>query len=233
MFIMDRQIQNAINDSAWFKSLDIELQTSVILAAKRRPLSHGAAAYRQGDASDGLYVVIDGHVRLTSYSKQGAGFLLLLAGPGDWFGEVSTLDGDPRQQDAVSDGDSLVMHLPIEALERIAETTPRLWRMVGRLASQHQRAALKYISMLVTMPAHARVLMFLHVLNDRKFGLPLSVTHDEIAANVGLSRQTVNAVLQRLQAQGLIQLGYRSIRIVGDLSKASTDFVPARSPAAP
>ncbi|MDJ0276435.1 Crp/Fnr family transcriptional regulator [Sphingomonas sp. 2R-10] len=181
-------------------------------------MTDGAAVYRQGDPPDGLYAVVEGQVRLTGYSPQGIGFLLLLAGPGEWFGEASSLDDGPRQQDAVSHGNSVVLHISHGDLAKIGAETPGLWRAIGRMASLHQRAALASIRNLLSMPAAGRVALLLQALDGRRPGVPLSIAQDELAANVGLSRQTVNAVLQDLRRRGLIELGYGSVRVTGDLT---------------
>ena len=210
---MNGKVDKGLSNSVWYNELGEELRAAVRSAARVQTLRDGQAVYRQGDAANGLYGVVEGQVRLTSYSEAGAGHLLLLARPGDWFGEISTLDEKPRQQDAVSQGQSVLLHLGEADVDRLAGEDPSFWRAIGRLACLHQRAALGYLRALVSMPAEGRVIALLVVLNDREGGGPLNVTHEEIAASVGLSRQTVNAILGRLQRRDLIELGYRGILV--------------------
>lgn len=217
-FLMADLVVEALADSSWFASLGPDLGARLCAAARTRRLTDGDAVYRQGDPPDGLYGVLDGTVRLTSYSEQGTGHILLLARRGDWFGEVSTLDAGSRQQDAVSDGEVSLLHVPMSEVERVALAEPQLWRAIGRLGSLHQRAALDFMKAMGAMPAEGRVLALLRALGDRRPGGRLGVTHEEIAANVGLSRQTVTTVLQRLRRRGVIELGYRSVTLTSRFS---------------
>lgn len=59
------------------------------------PAGHVIA--RQGDIGSGLFVVIDGSVRVTRDGRQ-----LATLGPGDFFGELSVLDGRPRTAQVVA-----------------------------------------------------------------------------------------------------------------------------------
>jgi CRP/FNR family transcriptional regulator, cyclic AMP receptor protein len=201
-----------LTESAWVQGLSASLREALFAAGKVVRIGDGRAVYRQGDAPDGLYAVLKGQVRLNSYSESGASQLMLVARPVDWFGEVSTLDGGPRPQDAIGEGECAVFHVSHAQVEQLGAREPNLWRAVGRLACGHQRKALGYIQMLVSVPPAGRVAAFLVSMSDRAGGT-LSVTQEEIAAGVGLSRQTVSGVLARMERGGLVRLGYRRIDI--------------------
>jgi CRP-like cAMP-binding protein len=52
---------------------------------------------------------------------------------------------------------------------------------------------------------------------EREHGAPLPrirLSQAQLASMVGVSRQTLNAVLMRLQARGLLRVGFRSIELV-------------------
>lgn len=204
--------------SLWFRDVPDSSRSALGGLARMRRFNANEPVYRQGDSCDGLYAVLRGQVKLTSYSEEGARFLMLIARPGDWFGETSVLDDNPRQQDAVSDRQSLVCHFPDTDLKRAAKHHPDLWRAIGRLSAAHQRAALLYILNLVSLSPSGRVAATLLSLHDKLRTHQIRATQDEISATVGLSRQTVSAILGRMQADGLIRLGYGSIAILDDLS---------------
>lgn len=203
---------------AWFRDIPDSARLAVSGLARLRWFAAQEPVFRQGDTCDGLYAVIQGQVKLTSYSAEGARFLMLIARPGDWFGEVSVLDGNPRQQDAVSERRSLVCLFPDADLKRAAKEHPELWRALGHLCAAHQRAALLYILNLVSLSPTGRVAATLLSLHDKTASHKIRATQEEISAAVGLSRQTVSAILGRMQTSGLIQLGYGSIMILNDLS---------------
>lgn len=196
----------------WFSSLDGHLQAQLAAAVRLRRVKDGDAVYRQGDAPDGLYAMLHGRVRLTAWSPGGVGCLLLLAGEGMWFGEVSTIDAAPRQQDAIAQGACLVARIPLGAVTEIAGKEPELWRHIGRLACTHQRQAIAHIQDLLSLTRTARVAKVL--LAASADDAPVAMTQDELGATCGMGRQTVNAILGTLEQAGMVRLGYRAIRIV-------------------
>lgn len=203
---------------AWFEDIPESARSAVAELGRLRWFSAHQPVFRQGDTCDGLYAVLQGQVKLTSYSAEGARFLMLIARPGDWFGEVSVLDGNPRQQDAVTERRSLVCHFPDADLKRATKQHPELWRALGRLCAAHQRAAMLYIMNLVSLTPSGRVAATLLSLHNKTTSHQIRATQEEISAAVGLSRQTVSAILGRMQTGGLIRLGYGSIMILDDLS---------------
>jgi CRP-like cAMP-binding protein len=58
--------------------------------------SAGDIVFREGDEASDLYVVISGEVEVLKRSKRGVDARVALLGPGDWFGEMSIVDVQPR-----------------------------------------------------------------------------------------------------------------------------------------
>ena len=65
-------------------------------AGRTRTLQAGDAVFREGDASDGLYIVLRGSVRIYKQHDNGTEVDLLTAGAGGYFGELALLDGGAR-----------------------------------------------------------------------------------------------------------------------------------------
>ena len=58
--------------------------------------SAGDVVFREGDEASDMYVVISGEVEILKRSKRGVDERVALLGPGDWFGEMSIVDVQPR-----------------------------------------------------------------------------------------------------------------------------------------
>jgi len=67
--------------------------------ANERRFAAGETIYREGEAGETLYVIVDGKVRISKGGK-----VVLTLGPKEAFGSVSLLDGAPRPADAVAIG---------------------------------------------------------------------------------------------------------------------------------
>jgi CRP-like cAMP-binding protein/uncharacterized protein (DUF2225 family) len=70
----------------------------------------GRVIFRRGDTSPEVYVVLQGSVELSLTSPEtGAKSVLLIAPPGDFFGEMSCFGGAPRSADAIVNEDNTVL----------------------------------------------------------------------------------------------------------------------------
>jgi CRP-like cAMP-binding protein len=56
----------------------------------------GEAVVREGEEAREMYVVVGGEMEVVKRSKRGIDARVSLLGPGDWFGEMSILDVQPR-----------------------------------------------------------------------------------------------------------------------------------------
>lgn len=61
-----------------------------------RVLAPGDVVFREGDRGSAMYVVIGGEFEVVKRSKRGVDARVALLGGGDWFGEMSILDVQPR-----------------------------------------------------------------------------------------------------------------------------------------
>ena len=56
----------------------------------------GEVVFREGDEARDMYVVVSGEMEILKRSKRGIDARVALLGPGDWFGEMSIVDVQPR-----------------------------------------------------------------------------------------------------------------------------------------
>lgn len=205
-----------MDTSPWLASFPADLRSRFLSSIRVRDLDDGRSIFRTGDPPDGLYGVVRGQVRLVMRFPGGQQLLNHVAEAGDWFGEISTLDGRPRLNDAICTGPTRIAHLPQADAERVMRDDPTFVRAMARLASRRHRAAMAFAGRTLTQPLSAQIAYALLSLT-RKQGRAehdLALRHEDVASIVGTSRQTVAVHLRRLGDRGLVALGYRSIRIL-------------------
>jgi CRP-like cAMP-binding protein len=94
------------------------------------PADHVIA--RQGEIGTGFFVIVDGGVRVVR-----DGETIATLGPGDFFGELSVLDGRPRVAQVVADGPTTCLALASWDVEAVLLAEPRLsLAMLRGLASR-------------------------------------------------------------------------------------------------
>ena len=82
--------------------------------------------FREGDAGDGVYIVVDGQVQISAVVGENARRVLSRIGPGDFFGELAVLDNEPRSATATTDLPTKIYFIPRESLHKLLERFPRL-----------------------------------------------------------------------------------------------------------
>jgi signal transduction histidine kinase len=80
----------------FFQDLDDAQLAEVAAAGRRAPWAAGSQVFSEGDRGDGLYLVLDGRVRVHRHDRVGDEIDLAILGRGELFGEVALLDGAPR-----------------------------------------------------------------------------------------------------------------------------------------
>jgi CRP/FNR family cyclic AMP-dependent transcriptional regulator len=203
----------------WFRHLPGDLQRSLLAAARLRTLAAGQWLFKRGDPPCGLYAVLDGAVRISAVNAQGKEAVLSLVETPYWFGEICLFDGLPRTHDALAMGPCTLLHVPQAAMLALLEHQPVYWREIALLMSHKLRLSLINIEQMSLMPASARLLDFTVAFGNHQQPMgqarrELQLPQEDLAAMLGLSRQTINSLLKSLEQQGIIGLSYGAIKVL-------------------
>jgi CRP/FNR family transcriptional regulator, cyclic AMP receptor protein len=91
---------------------------------------------RQGEIGTGFFVIVEGSVRVVRDGKSVARL-----GPGDFFGELSVIDGAPRNAQVVAEEPVRVLALATWDFERLLRETPGIALTVLRVVVARLRQA--------------------------------------------------------------------------------------------
>ena len=197
-----------------FSALDTALQSHLLRISRERAFADGQIIQQRGDPADGFWLIEEGAVRVGQFLPDGEFRAMALLGPGDSYGELAVFSGKPRIVDAISRGESrlrLIAARPfLDALGNYPASTRAL---LGALSEQLQDtlailAGLRH----GTNPARLAGLLATMAGAEAK-GASVSITQQELADLLGVTRATANAALKELQRHRLIERGYGSIRI--------------------
>jgi CRP-like cAMP-binding protein len=90
--------------------------------SKERQLKSGEVLFREGDAGDAMYVVVDGRVRISKHIPGAGEEALAFMDRGDWFGEMALIDNQPRSADATAhDGPAVVLAIPRDVVSGLLD----------------------------------------------------------------------------------------------------------------
>jgi CRP-like cAMP-binding protein len=203
----------------WFGQISQPFQDILLANALVLKLPRGHRIFSRGDPPEGLYVVVDGAVRILGTTADGKETILLIAEPPTWFGTVSALDGLPRTHDAVTNVSSTLLNLPQGSFQTILKKEPALYKELGLLLAYQLRLAFLHAEEQAHDSVAARLARRL-ILISNSYGqwtdrrrIAVSLKQEELAFMLATSRQTINHLLKEMEAQGLIHLAYGEISI--------------------
>lgn len=77
----------------------------------------GQPVFREGDTAREMYVVLGGEMEVQKRARRGSETRVAVLGPGDWFGEMSILDVQPRSATVVALAPSRLLRVTSESLD--------------------------------------------------------------------------------------------------------------------
>jgi CRP-like cAMP-binding protein len=183
-------------------------------------LKRGETVCLAGEASDQVYIVKSGAVKVLGRSPEGTDVILGLLGPGDLFGELSPTGDGSEEQVAQAAVDTVVCTVPREVFLRMIAEAPPFALQVTKLMGLRLRRFSSRVEELLGKSASARLAHTLlelarqHGIQDSDGVLiPLRLSQGDLGKLVGLTRETVNGILQAWRDQGVVVADRRAIRV--------------------
>lgn len=173
----------------------------------------GATLFMQGQPSNGVYVLCQGRVKLSTYSKDGKAIILHIAEPGEVLGLSATVSDSFHVATAeVIESCQVNFVRNAEFLSFLSRNAEACLSAVKQLSSNYQTAYLQICSLgLTSSVADKLALLFLgwckaSALDHDGIHLKISYTHEELAQMIGTSRETVTRLLKDFKDRKLITI---------------------------
>ena len=176
------------------------------------------------------FFVLKGSVKVTRLSKDGREVILAMLNEGDFFGEMSLLDGESRSANVIAlektkvltldrnDFIAVVNDYPQIAVQLLKELARRLRKSDRQIASLSLSDAEKRIALCIIRFADEQ-----GVIQNGKVSIPKTPIQQDIANMAGTSRETVSRALGLLEKEDLIERNGREL-IILDYKKFIKEF---------
>ncbi len=186
---------------------------------RRRRCAKGQIIFAQADPGASLFVLESGFVKVVLASPDGKELVLNAFGPGDVFGELALLDGEPRSADAVAQEDCQLLVLQRDDFVRFLEERPRVAVSLLAVLSRklrHTTQQVQDVAFLDVPTRLAKALLELAEAQGRPLagGRALRVTQSELAGMIGAARESVSRWLTFYEGQGLIRRGRGQVTVL-------------------
>jgi CRP/FNR family transcriptional regulator, cyclic AMP receptor protein len=186
----------------------------------QRRYQPGELIFNEGDPCAGLYVVQTGNVRIFKTSIGGREQVLSIDGPGNSIAELPVFDGGTYPASAQAVNDCILIFCSRQDFQALCLQHPQVALKVLKVIGGRLRRLVGIIEELSFTTVRHRLIAVLVRLAKAE-GIPdgdavalsLPTNNSELAAQIGTVRELVSRNLSRLQADGLIAIDGREVRI--------------------
>lgn len=170
-----------------------------------------------GEQPQSLRLVVQGHIELMARNALGDEFMLGYVSPGNWATWLSCFMEAPPDSDFYSSRNAVFLAFPVAEVRLLCARHPAIYPFIIRQIGRRMRLLTEWTGQsLLTAPLQ-RLAKLLHILAREQQATgnrcTLNLTQARLASLARCSRQTVNEMLQRMTAQGLLAVTYGKVDI--------------------
>ncbi|HHN66124.1 MAG TPA: Crp/Fnr family transcriptional regulator [Nitrospirae bacterium] len=184
------------------------------------------------DTNEYMYAILTGRVKVFKTTPDGKEIILAVHGTGEFFGEISLIDGNTEPATVMAMEDSVISLISRKNFYTLMLKNEKIVQNLLLIMCQRFRDAWKKIQVLNFNNASQRIKILFMTLSEQHgrrvedgIMLDLKLTHQEIADMAGLSRETVTRVLDRWREEGLIKIIRRKhIKLLPEFLKMDSLF---------
>ena len=205
-------IERLLKELPVFKSLSDNYLSRIAKDFIVFQVKKGETVFYQSDSSTDLYIVLDGAVRASLLNQEGQELVLATFDKGDFFGEMSLLDGKPRSATMIAVEDSALGMLKREKFLTAVKNDPMIAIDLLSAVVQRLRMADGMIESLAFLDVSQRLMKLLLQTAKAEGGKDKSgffrikkLTHKELAARTGASREAISKVIKVLAFRDVVR----------------------------
>ena len=187
-----------------------------------RSYASGQHIFDEGDPSEVVLIIQSGEVQITR-PQPGGRRLLARLGPGDLFGEMSVVVGEPRTTRATAIGEVRLLEVDAETLEAMCVERPEIGiRIIQRLTSRLLEAERRLANVGIDDVARPLLRTLLSIAApDAGSGARIPTTLRDLAVAAGLSMLDAHRALHQLMERRLLRL-VDDVLVAPDLDTLAT-----------
>jgi CRP/FNR family transcriptional regulator, cyclic AMP receptor protein len=211
---MSTDLASILRQTALLREVPDEDLHALVAASRLRHYRRGQVVFSRDDPSDTVIVVVSGRVKVVVRSADGGELTLTIVPAGAVLGELSAADGGPRSTDAETLDDCRLLLIPSEAVQDVCARIPAASRALAASVAATLRRLTDAAADLVFLDLPRRVAkILLSQPRDANGTIRLGLSQEELAHQVGSTRQSVNAALRGFEKRGWLELRDRAVTV--------------------
>lgn len=190
--------------------------SAMMRTTKRR---RGEWIFVLGDSADTIYILQEGRMKITALNEDGHEVLHEIIGPGEIFGDTSTILGMPRTTSAQALDDSVLAEICRSDFESLLNMFPELsLQLLKSVGLRLKRAEAQLVNVIcndVARRVREALIELMPVRSGARAARPVTIkiTQQDLANLIGASRQKTWQALKELEDSGVLRLMYGGILV--------------------
>ena len=184
---------------------------------QHRSYARNVYVMQAGDETDSIYVLLSGKAKVLINDEQGHEVILGYMGAQDFFGEMGILDDQPRSASVYTLEACEMLRLSKDGFMSCLKENTEVAMLVIRNLVRSLRAADRKIESLALVDVSgrvARILLDIAEEIDGRLVVQRTPAKQDIARQIGASREMVSRVVKDLEQRGLLRAERRSMVII-------------------
>jgi len=209
-------ISQTLSNFFMFKELASEQIETIALHSQLIQFPKGTSVFNRGDAAVGLYILLDGQLKLGITSPQGSEKIISIVTPGESFGEAILFLERQFPVYAQATLDSDVLLVPKSLIFSMLDNDPLFSRKMLAGLSIRMHQLVQDIEMLSLQSCTQRFIGYLLQISadaPDASNITLPASKSTIASLLNLTPETLSRTLAKLQQLGLIAVNGKDVMI--------------------
>jgi CRP-like cAMP-binding protein len=190
--------------------------------ALEQSVVRGKTIFTKGEVGTSLFAILEGQVKVVSFSMQGKNAVLNYLGPGDIFGEIALLDGGERTADVTAVTNCKLMVIERRDFLPLVHSSPDIAQKLIEVLCARLRNTSRQVEEVMFLDLSRKLAMAILRFSNARAApgkRKVLLTQSEIAQIIGASRESTNKQLRewedrqwiRLERGGLVILSPQSL----------------------
>lgn len=187
---------------------------TIVKSGKVTKRRKGDVVFKSGDPVSHIVLVLSGQLHVSRTDKNGRSVLIHPAIPGSWVGFVGYFYNKIWPYDLTAGSSCELYLIQVEGLEEAGKLAPELYRNILNITAFYSCFFADHLMGFVCKPLETRVLEALISFSRRYQSNEIPMTQANLAAFLGVTRETIAQQLSSLQKSNFIKSGYGKIVIL-------------------
>ena len=187
---------------------------------RRTKRQRGEWVFVNGDRADSIYLLQEGRMKITALSEDGHEVVHGILGPGEIFGDTSTILGIPRTTSAQALETSLLCEIRQNDFQTLLSMYPELtFQLLKSMGLRLKKAEAQLVNVICNDVSHRVREVLIDLMIKESGAVPdqpvkIKITQQDLANLIGASRQKTWQALKELEDSNVLRLMYRSILVI-------------------